>query len=876
MLKRHRRCSGSLTIAACVVFGVLSAVTANAEGLAEPLPPQPLADALEIFSKQTGLQLVYDATLTRGINTEGASAGQPANLTLRELLRGTGLAFEFVNDRTVTIVAAPAASSPQESVPARDPAPIESPPPQGLSLGDIEEVLVTGSHIRGAANRTAPVTVYTRKDIERTGYTSVRQFIESIPQNFGGDPGGVSEDGVVGRGSAKLTNIEAASAINLRGLGVGSTLVLINGRRVAPSANAAGVDVSVIPLSAIERVEVLTDGSSAIYGSEAVAGVVNFILRSDYKGSETDLSFGTVTDGGVQELTASQTLGSSWSSGNVLLGVQFQDRDAMDSRERVFTSLMDDPTDVLPERQQTTVLLNARQQLPAGFDVFGQAIYSQLDVKRSVSLFNGAVVTTNRSRTEGENSNVSAGFGYRLGDWRVELSGLHARQFSDFDGDATPAGSLGVVEFTRDYRLKSGELKADGPLFELPGGTVRLAIGGGYREETFDVIPLDRYASRDVSSLYAELSVPLIDQEQSVPMVRSLELSAAIRYDDYSDFGSTDNPRIGLVWSPVAGLDLRAAYSTSFRAPNANELDLSSVATSQQFIPYPFNSPDGNGTVTGLLVIGAKDLQPEEARSWTYGFTYTPARLAGFSVTFNYYDIEHTNRIGTPPFARNVLLSPDVYGSLIRRYENDAQVQAEVSALLADGYIYRDFFGLGLAGIRYGYDLRMQNFAAVKQRGFDLGLDYRFHLGEHGLQTGVYASHIDGILTSFGEDTRSTDLANTVDNPLRWRGRANLGWTYGAWSANAIANYSNSYQDTTLTPGVPVDEWLTFDLNLRLTLDDPTMGWWRGASIGLSVINAFDEDPPAVTGNRFVPTEYDAANASPLGRFVAVTLRKPW
>lgn len=877
MSRRNRVRARSLSIAACVVFGVLRAASASAEGLSEALAPQPLADALEMFSQQTGLQLVYDAALTRGIKTEGASAGQPTEQTLRELLRGTGLAFEFVNERTVTIVAAPAASSQQESVAASDPARIAATSPEGLRRIEVEEVLVTGSHIRGAPNRTAPVTVYTRQDIERTGYTSVQQFIEAIPQNFGGDPGGVSEDGIVGRGSAKMTNAEAASAINLRGLGVGSTLVLINGRRVAPSANASAVDVSIIPLSAIERVEVLTDGSSAIYGSEAVAGVVNFILRSDYDGAETNLSFGTVTDGGLRELTAAQTFGSSWSSGNLLLGVQHQQRDAMDSREREFTSLLDDPTDVLPKRSQTAVLLNARQQLPAGFDVFGQALYSELESKRRYTLDIGAAsLSSLRSRAAGENTNVSLGVGYRLGDWRVELSGLHARQFSDLDGDATPVGSLGALKFTRDYRLNSAELKADGRLFELPGGTVRLAIGGGYRKETYDLVPLDRHAERDVSSLYAELSVPLIDRAQSVPLVHNLELSAAARYDDYSDFGSTDNPRIGLVWSPIRGLDLRAAYSTSFRAPSANELDLSSISSNQQVVPYPLTSPSGSGTVTGLLIIGAKELQAEQARSWTYGFTYTPAQLAGLSATFNYYDIEHTNRIGFPTFARNVLQFPDIYGSLIRRYENDAQVQAEVAAFLAAGGILRDFFGLGLAGIRYGYDLRMQNFAAVEQRGLDLGLDYRWQIGGHGIYAGLYATKVDTILTSFGEDTRTTDLVNTVANPLRWRGRANFGWTHGAWSANASANYSNSYEDISVTPTVPVDEWLTFDLNVRLTLDDSRMGWWRGASIALSVINAFDEDPPAIVGNRAAPTQYDAANATPLGRFVALALRKSW
>lgn len=877
-----------LTIATVVALTMMQMQIGLAHGKALPraLDPQPLSTALEAFSKQTGLQVVYSNDIVRGIDTHGVKAGLSAEQALRELLRDTGLTYELVNERTIAIVSA--TSSPEqtsnrwESNRLRVAQATENETSAASSVGPsapaareriaLEEVLVTGSNIRGVEIQTAPMTIYTRHDIERTGYTTVQQLIESIPQNFGGDAGGVSEDGMIGAGSASATNAESATAMNLRGLGPGATLVLINGHRVAPSANAAAVDVSVIPLAAIERVEVLTDGSSAIYGSEAIAGVVNFILREDYEGAETSASYGTAQ--GVQEKTIGQMAGHAWDTGNVLFGVQYQHRDALAAQERSFTSRVPRPTDVMPRRNQTNFLLTAKQALPAGFDAFGQALYTRLDVDRMYAARGGQFMS---SAADTSNRNFSLGVGYEpFADWRFEVSGLHARQFTDFNGTASPVGYFGPLVFTRDYELNSIDAKADGTLFQLRSGNVKLALGGSYRDESYDVLPANRHSARNVRSAYAELSLPLVGASQSVPMVHQLALSAAARYDDYSDFGDTTNPRVGVMWSPWRGLELRSAYSTSFRAPNANELDLANRAGSRQVVPYPFAAPDGNGTVPTLLIIGASSLQPEESRSWTYGFSYVPARLQGLKITLDYYDIEHTNRIAQPPLALNALQHPDIYSAVTDRYSSDAQVQATVDMLQAAGYLYRDYFNLGLSGIRYGYDYRLQNLAKVLQRGFDLGVRYRFDIDSNGFELGLQAARVNEILTSLG-GTRQTDLVDTIANPLELRVRANLAWSRGPWSVSTGVNYSGSYADTTVTPNVPIDDWLTIDLTARLSYDE-TSGppLLRNTSFGLSVSNLFDEDPPGIVGSGFYPAGYDVANASPLGRFIALSMKKGW
>src|SRR5437773_4431112 len=151
-------------------------------------------------------------------------------------------------------------------------------PSPSAAQQSVERVEITGTNIRRAETETAsPVLVITREDIEKSGKATVAEYLQtlavdnqgSVPMSFGNGfaPG--------------------ASGVSLRGLGAGSTLVLLNGRRIAPYGLADDgqkvfTDLSVIPMEAVERVEILKDGASAIYGSDAIAGVVNLILRRDF------------------------------------------------------------------------------------------------------------------------------------------------------------------------------------------------------------------------------------------------------------------------------------------------------------------------------------------------------------------------------------------------------------------------------------------------------------------------------------------------------------------------------------------------------------------------------------------------------------------
>jgi outer membrane receptor protein involved in Fe transport len=139
-----------------------------------------------------------------------------------------------------------------------------------------------------------------------------------------------------------LYNFSSASGVNLRGLGSGATLVLLNGRRLAPGASDGRfVDISGIPLSAIDRIEVLPDGASAIYGADAVGGVINFILRDDYEGAETLARMGSATDSAPNESQVAQTLGTRWERGNALVSMEYYKRSNLASADRAQTATSD-------------------------------------------------------------------------------------------------------------------------------------------------------------------------------------------------------------------------------------------------------------------------------------------------------------------------------------------------------------------------------------------------------------------------------------------------------------------------------------------------------------------------------------------------------
>lgn len=195
----------------------------------------------------------------------------------------------------------------------------------------MEEVAVVGSRIsRNAEFETAtPIQVMDREALEKSGYTNLQQMFEKNPAAGNGT--------FSTRGNNQDSTANGAAAVSLRGMGADATLVLVNGRRVAISAFAESittnfVDINSIPLAAIERVEVLKDGASAIYGSDAVAGVVNLVLREDFEGAEVSVDYGGAD--GYDEQSTSAIWGVNGDNSNLTVIFDHQTNSTLSSTER--------------------------------------------------------------------------------------------------------------------------------------------------------------------------------------------------------------------------------------------------------------------------------------------------------------------------------------------------------------------------------------------------------------------------------------------------------------------------------------------------------------------------------------------------------------
>lgn len=205
-------------------------------------------------------------------------------------------------------------------------------------VAPIETITVTGSHIRGVDTSVgSQLITIGREEIERQNYGTIRDVFEDLPQNFGGGATGELQSNV-----ESANNRGMGTTINLRGLGGAATLTLVNGRRLPSTGyNPLFSDISGIPLSAVERIEILPDGASALYGADAIGGVVNLILKTRYTGLQTNARYGAATSTAFDEYQFGQSGGIAWGSGDLFLSYEFTRSDRFRMVDRPFTASSD-------------------------------------------------------------------------------------------------------------------------------------------------------------------------------------------------------------------------------------------------------------------------------------------------------------------------------------------------------------------------------------------------------------------------------------------------------------------------------------------------------------------------------------------------------
>lgn len=270
MTRHIQRNKLGVSIAAVIAAGVISFnASADRQPIKVDLKQQSVDAALMALAENAGIQIVFPEGIGKTVQSSAIKGEYQLNDALSLLLAGTGLVYQFASDDMIVIKEGGEEQS--ESQGERD---------------EVEEIVVTGTRLKGH-NPASPVITLDRQKLERGGYSSLEDVFRRLPQNLSSITSQGVDLGQLEFGDSRGPESPVgASSINLRGLGSRATLVLINGRRKASSAQTAGgfIDVSSIPLSQVERIEILTDGASAIYGADAVAGVVNIVLRKDYEG----------------------------------------------------------------------------------------------------------------------------------------------------------------------------------------------------------------------------------------------------------------------------------------------------------------------------------------------------------------------------------------------------------------------------------------------------------------------------------------------------------------------------------------------------------------------------------------------------------------
>lgn len=435
--------------------------------------------------------------------------------------------------------------------------------------------------------------------------------------------------------------------------------------------------------------------------------------------------------------------------------------------------------------------------------------------------------------------------------------------------------SQGFTESHDRSRATSANILAQGRIFALPGGDVQLAVGAQVRRETFDtrtltfastalpVSTITPQAERTIRALFAEARIPLVGRENAIAGVRSLEVSLAARFEDYDDFGTTANPKVGVVWSPLEALSFRASWGTSFRAASLPQIhDAASLSLT--------TVPRGDGTsVLSLYRYGGNpDLKPETADTFAVGFDYRPR--GRFNISANYFDTRFTDRIAQPASENlaGVLTDPALAPFITR--VSPATNAADLG--LVQSYITRPDYAFGslYPATSYGaiIDGRWVNTGAVRVKGVDLSGRYPVTVGAVLVTFDASASYI----LSYESQTTPTavvrDVVDLIGFPVRIRSRAGAAWAWGDFGGDLHWNHVGDYKDRL---GVGIDASDTADLQLAWT---PESGAFEGLRVALTVQNLFDKDPPfydAPSGFGF-----DPGQASLLGRTVALQLTQRW
>jgi len=586
--------------------------------------------------------------------------------------------------------------------------------------GELQSVVVTGTFAknRRTIDSESPIDILTSRDLQSTGSgelaTVLARLLPSL--NF-----------------ARATGADASDAVRpaqLRGLSPDQTLVLVNGKRRYTSAvvnvngslgrGSAPVDLNAIPLAAIDHVEVLRDGAAAQYGSDAIAGVINIILKKGAAGGDIEVGYGQTQERDGKQKSIKGSAGFALGEdGWVRVSAEVAERDPTNRAGADFRNPLEPRYGKVnqrygdPESKPATIFLNSEYHISDNLDWYAFGNYGKRDtsaaatwrtalievtipatptvpahkeiVQRTPIYPEGFLPLQNSTLTD---QSIVTGLRGEAAGWRWDASINYGSNKFELDLDNTVNQSLGANSPTHFY---AGSLKNEQTVFNLDAarefpvayftGPLTVAVGAEARHEKYSIgageeasyvtvvtTPPSAGGAQGFSGFQPANAGSHSRHNESIYVnleaeaTKKLSGGVALRHERYSDFGSTTSAKGSARYAFTDTLSLRGTVSSGFRAPSLAQQYYTITTTNFQVI-------NGNNTAieTGTFAVntpqarslGAQDLKPEKARNYSLGLQFQPTR--NFTTTVDAYRIDIDNRI---LFSANLALNDKLKGEL--------------------------------------------------------------------------------------------------------------------------------------------------------------------------------------------------------------------
>jgi iron complex outermembrane recepter protein len=801
---------------------------------------------------------------------------------------------------------------------------------------EVEEITVTGSRIKRA---TAPVSQtvisITAQDMKLSGDVSVADALRSSTLN---SLGSFRESS----GSSAQSN----ATFNLRGAGASRTAVLINGRRTVGSPSLGGggsVNLNLIPMSFVDRIEIVADGASAVYGSDAVTGVVNVILKSGYDGAQFSARYGDRSKDEGTEHGFSFLTGAQGDKGSVTFGIEMDTRDPVFDKDRDFTAarysdldgdgfitgyqetegvsyygytlLNFDATGDFSNTDSSTWFVNpgkncvddgsfvgamksdavfgpdtgfycgyayanvsanrasmdrinayvaADYQVSDDIEIYVDAVMSNnesfgryappaapgtalasdpknpfgvptrgyfrwVDIGTRDNVVNDTLVDVNLGMTADINDDLSFEAYYTYSDYRSASIGSYYLSYGGF--------AENVAEDITDYdqyvaNLKSTTLNDDRQnlqkvfagiqynMFEMAGGQAIMAAG----IESFDIdyaALVDAQSEAGLvggsagNSARGSRSVDAVTLEAILPVADYLEVDLAVRYDDYSDFGSEVSPRVGLTFTMIDNLVLKASYGQGFRAPDLSDLYGATSFSAESATDYYgcslVGTPENQCTARQFdTFIGSNsELGAETSETFSFGASYTYDDNWIAKIQFVTLELQNAVEYVSAQDMLNVDSNTGGNNPAVVRGVNGNVISIAAGFQNAVSDVSRESVDLGLTG-----DIATDEYGTFSFRGD--ATKYLKYETEAQFGTGILGDAVDTL--GFPE----------------WRSSARVSWAMGNWAAAFSADYIGESESG--SGEVKWDSYKTYNLNASYDLSD-----WGSVTVGAN--NLTNEDP---------------------------------